>query len=88
MWEWNINPFPNKPWFLRVCNTRLLKTPREKEKLLVTSNFSFSLSVFYPFEELSANFIKFDIVVCKFFQFGRVWNLSFGKGLIKLPYFF
>ena len=32
-----INYFPNKPWFLRVC---------KKEKFLVTSNFSFSQSVF------------------------------------------
>ena len=44
-----INPFPNKPWFLRVCSISLLKTLWEKEKLLVTSNFSFSHSVFYPF---------------------------------------
>ena len=67
-----LNPFPNKPWFLRVCNTSLLKTLREKEKLLVTSNFCFSLRVFYLFEELSANFIKFEIVVCKIFLYGRV----------------
>ena len=40
------NPFPNKPWFLRVCSTGLLKTLWEKEKLLVMSNFSFSHSVF------------------------------------------
>ena len=26
-------------------------------------------------------FMKFKIVVCKLYQFGRVWNLSFGKGL-------
>ena len=39
---WSVNPFPNKPWFLRVCSTSLLKTPWKKEKLLVTSNFSFS----------------------------------------------
>ena len=45
----NFNPFPNKPWFLRVCSTSLMKTLWEKEKLLVTSNFSFSHSVFYPF---------------------------------------
>ena len=76
----NLNPFPNKPWFLRVCSTSLFKTPWE-DKLLVTSNFPFSLSVFYPFEELSAIFIKFVFVVCKLFQFGRVQNLSFGKGL-------
>ena len=44
-----FNPFSNKPWFLRVCSTSLLKTLWEKEKLLVTSNFSFSHSVFYLF---------------------------------------
>ena len=64
----DFNLFPNKPWFLRVCSARLLKTLREKEKLLVTSNFSFSHSVFYPFGKLSAIFIKFEIVVCKLFQ--------------------
>ena len=41
-------------------------------------------SVFYPSEELSAIFIKFEIVVCKLFQFGIVLNLSFGKGLKRL----
>ena len=76
-----VNPFPNKPWFLRVCSTSLLKALWEKEKLLVTSNFSFSHSVFYPFWELSAIFVKWKNVVCKLFQFGRVQNLSFGKGL-------
>ena len=60
--------FPNKPWFLRVCSTSLLKTLREKEKLLVTSNFSFSHTVFYPLRELSAIFMYFKIVVCKLFQ--------------------
>ena len=44
-----LNPIPNKPWFFSVWNTSLLKTLREKDKLLVTSNFSFSHSVFYPF---------------------------------------
>ena len=67
-----VNPFPNKPWFLRVCSTSLLKTMWEKEKLLVTSNFSYSPSVFYLFGELSDIFIKFKIVICKLFQFGRV----------------
>ena len=67
-----VNPFPNKPWFLRVCSIGLLKTLWEKEKLLVTSNFSFSHSVFYLFGELNAIFSKFEIVVCKLFKFGRV----------------
>ena len=34
------------PGFYCVCSTSLLKTLWEKEKLLVTSNFSFSHSVF------------------------------------------
>ena len=33
------NPFPNKPWFLRVCSTSLLKTLWEKGKLLVKEQF-------------------------------------------------
>ena len=82
MLVWCFNPFPNDPWFLRVCSTNLSKTLWEKEKLLVTNNFSFSHNVFYLFGVLSAIFIKFEIVVCKLFQFGRVQNLSFGKGLI------
>ena len=76
-----LDPFPNKPWFLHVFSTSLLKTLWEKEKLLVTSNFSFSHSVFYPFRVLSAIFVKFKIVVCKLLQFGRASNFLFGKGL-------
>ena len=67
-----LKPFPNKPRFLSVSSTSLLKTLRENEKLLVTSNFSFSHSVFYPFKELFAIHIKLTIVFCKLFQFGRV----------------
>ena len=78
---WQFNPFPNKPLYLHICSTSLSKTQWEKEKLLVTRNFSFSCSVFYQFGELSAIFIKLEFVVCKLFHFRRVWNLSFGKGL-------
>ena len=70
--KWQFNLFPNKPWFLRVGSTSLLKTMWEKEKLLETSNFSFSHSVFYLLGELSAIFNKFEIVICKLFQFWRV----------------
>ena len=63
--------------------TSLLKILWKKEKLLVTSNYSFSHSVFYPFEEISSIFIEFEIVICKLFQFKRVQNFSFGKGLIQ-----
>ena len=44
-----FNPFPHNDAFWRPWETSLLKTLWEKEKLLVTSNFSFSCSVFYPF---------------------------------------
>ena len=76
----HVNPFPNKPWFLSVNRISLLKTLWEKEKLLLTSNFSFAHSVFYWLVELSTIFIKFEIVVCKLFEFGRVLHLLFGKG--------
>ena len=60
------------PWFLRVCSESLLKTLWEKDELLVTSSLSFSHNVFYLFGKRSAIFIKFEIVVCKLFQFGRI----------------
>ena len=71
VWE-RVNPFPHNDTFWRPWETTLLKTLWEKEKLLVTSNFSFTHSVFYPCRELSDIFIKFKIVVCRLFQFGPV----------------
>ena len=76
----SVNPFPDKPWYLRVYHTSLLKTLREKEKLLVTSNFSSSHSVFYPFCKLSAISFNFEIIVCKlwFLEESKICRL--GKG--------
>ena len=68
----SLNPFPNNLLFLRLCCTRPLKTSWEKEKLLVTSNFSFSHGVFYPFGELCTIFIEFEIFVCKLSQIGSL----------------
>ena len=51
-----INPFPNKPWFLRVWIASLLKTQWEKEKLLITSNFSFPT----VFSSVLDNFLPFS----------------------------
>ena len=82
-----FNPFQNKPWFLHVCSTSHLKTLWQKEKLLVTRNFSFSHSVFYPFGELSVIFIKSEIVVCKFFQFGIAKNFIVWER-VNLPHHF
>ena len=50
-----INPFPNRPLFLRVCSTSLLKTQWKKKKLLVTSNFSFS-QCFLPLKRALCHF--------------------------------
>ena len=36
--------------------------------------------------ELSAIFIKFKIIVCQLFQFGKDYNLSFGKGLNNIEF--
>ena len=83
---WGIYSFPHNDTFRRPWETSLLKTLWEKEKLLITSNFSFSHSVFYPFGYLSAIFVKFKIVVCKLFQFGRVQNLSSGNGLSHINF--
>ena len=77
-----LNPFPNKPLFLPICTRSLLKILWEKEKLLATSNFFFFQRCFIPFWRTFCYFIKFEIVVCKLFQFGRVSNLLFGKRLI------
>ena len=68
-----FNPFPNKPWFLRVCGICLLKTLWEKEKLLVTSNFSLSHCVFNPISRTLSHFYQI--------QNGRLQTLSVWKGL-------
>ena len=61
-----------KTWFLCVCSTCLLKTLWEKEKMLVTSIFSFSHSVFYPIKNRNHYFTNILlIVVCKCFEFGQ-----------------
>ena len=68
-----FKPFPNKAQLVftfLLYNT--FKNTWEKEKLLIISNFSLPQSVFYPFGEFSAIIIKFEIVICKVFQFERV----------------
>ena len=69
-----VYPFPSKAFVLCVCNLSFLKTLSEVEKLLVKSNdyLSFFHSVFYPFLEHSAIFIKFHNVFCELFIFGRL----------------
>ena len=75
-----INPFPNDPWFLLVCSTSLLKKQWEKEKLLITSNFSCSHSVFYPFGELSAILSNFKLSSASSFSLEEFKICRLGKG--------
>ena len=46
-----FNPLPNEPWILCVYSISHLNTLWEKEKLLITSNFFFSIGLenFMPF---------------------------------------
>ena len=73
-----FNPFPKKPWFLHVYSTSLLKTLREKEKLLLTSNFSFSPKCFLPCLITFCHFLQIQNCCM---QTLSVRNLSFGKRL-------
>ena len=57
------------PLVLLVCSKGLLKTQWEKKKLPIMSIFLFSHSVFYRFGQLSAIFIKFNIIICKVIEF-------------------
>ena len=50
------------------------KTLWEKEKMLVTSIFSFLNDVLYPMKGIFHVFSKIKFVVCKCFQFGQVQN--------------
>ena len=49
-----VNPLLHKYSFRHISTKQLLKTLREKEKLLVTSNFSFSHNVFYSIKVLTS----------------------------------
>ena len=42
-------PFPNKPWFLRVCSTSPLKTLWEKEKICQNEQFLLPQCFLYQF---------------------------------------
>ena len=45
----SLSPFPNKPWFLRVCCTSLLKTLWEKGEIARNEQFLLFPAVFSTF---------------------------------------
>ena len=66
---------------LTFLQWKSFKNTEGKGEIARYEQFLLFHSVFYWSGELSAIFIKFKIVVYKLFQFGRVYNFSFGKGL-------
>ena len=59
---------------------------REKEKLLVTSIFSFSHNVFYPAQEEFLFICYIYLSSANAFNLVQTTNLSFGNGLKAKPY--
>ena len=60
------------PTFNDLEKEAFWKHSGEKEKMLVSSIFSFSHNVFNPLRDKNHHFKYFDFVVCKCFQFGPV----------------
>ena len=75
-----LQPFPKQALVFTCLQYKSLKAPREKEKLLIMSNFSFSHGVFYH----TFRFFHQILYCClQIFQFEKVENLPFGKGLTR-----
>ena len=78
----NFNPLLHRYSFRHIKNRQLLKTLREKEKLLVTSNFSFSHNVFYSIRYLCLHLSTFfDIISLFAVELGKSKIGLFGNGL-------
>ena len=74
-----VYSLPNKPWFLHVCSICLLKTRWEKEKLLITSNFSFS-QCFLPIWKTLLFSSKVKMSSADSFSLGQSKIYRLGKG--------
>ena len=70
---WHLSLYQTIPT-LSTLERGLLETLWEKEKMLVSSIFSFSHNVFYPSQNIFQNFNHISIFVCKRFQFRQVYN--------------
>ena len=51
-----INPFPNKPWFLRVCSTSLLKICGKRRNCSHNKQFLLFPQCFLPFHKTFHHF--------------------------------
>ena len=67
-----LNPsFPKQVLVFTCLQYKSLKT-LGKEEIAYNEQFLLFPQYFLPYRELSATFIKSEIVVCKIFQYGRV----------------
>ena len=78
-----VNSLPHSPHFYDLIKESFSKTLWEKEKMLVTSIFSFSHNNFYPFQRefLYLSYI-FNLSSASAFNLDQSKILSFGKELI------
>ena len=53
-----LNPFPNKPWLLRVCGTCLLKTLWEKGEIARNEQFLLFPQCFQPLWRTLCHFLQ------------------------------
>ena len=67
-----FKPFPDKLWFFTCLQYKSFENTVGKGEISRNEQFLLFHSVFYLLEELSAIFIKLEIIVCKLLQFGRV----------------
>ena len=62
-----VNPFPKQALIFTCLQCMSFENTVGKSEIARNEQFFLSHSVFYPFGELSAIFIKVEIVVCKLF---------------------
>ena len=69
------NPYPNKPWILRVCHTSLLKTLGGKGKNARNEQFLLFPQYLLPFQILYIYFVPFPSNIkslSAYFHFGSL----------------
>ena len=76
-------PFPKQALLFTCLQYKSFENTVGKGEIARDEQFLLFQHCFLPVnEELSAGFFKFEIVICKLFQFGRVKILSLGKVLM------
>ena len=77
------SPFPKQALDFMCMQHKSCENTVGNGEIAHNEQFLIFPSLFYFFAELLLNFIKFQMVICNNFQFGRIYSLSFGKRLNK-----